>query len=1134
MVITMIEFITGASGTGKTTTMFGRIKNFQQNGKKVCVLVPEQYSNDFDKNLYFYLGAENFNNLLSLSFSSLARQLFQIYGDPNRNGEYADEMAKMILIYQAVAAAKSNPESLSFFAKRCTQTGFAEEIMKLITDMKHSGITPHELTNKAEIFKDKLHNKTADIASIYYEYERIMEEYGFKDNLENIRAAAEIANLYQYFKGKCVCLDEFESFNADQIDMIKVIFASAENVVITLRTDNLKAGKYTLFETVNSTYQQLTQICREMNYQYCASHCGKSYRFMSRDLEYLSERVMRNLPYEPQNAPKIQNISIFEARDMYSEAEYVCASMKKLVYSDESLKYRDIAVISNNIEQYADVLKAAFERYDIPYFLSIERSINHTPIAMFFITLLDLLTARKFHSEQIFRLLKCGILDESFTDISLLENYCYKWEVDGDVWCSPFTAEDDNLEIIENLRERTITPLVDLRKKLKGRISAEKICQLIYNYFTECKAEYSVGRLMNQLIKSNRDHEAAELKRLWSCFINILDSIVSTIGENITSINELANIMRSMIGRITYSVPPQTLDAVTTASARTARLNSPKVIFVIGASEGDFPNQVSLHGLFSESDKQKLSMQGIDISRPLTDLIASERLIVYKALSTASHKLFITYPLSDLSGQAKYPASVIEQIKKIFKESEDEQKKMVVTEENITPDFYAVTKKSAYYHYMQDRSQNSIYTASIEKALLADEDYSRRIASVLSKSMSKSEYKVRTETIEKLRSFKPLRLSPTGIESYNKCHFMYFCQQCLRLQIPEKIEIDARITGDLAHECFHHILASRNKDDFINIDEKTIISEIDRYALKYRNEKLGGNFSKTPRFELFYNKIKEQLVNAFIHTKQELKVSKFKPVEFELDVKNVSGKGFDFGSGNWLSIGGKVDRADIWENDGNKYIRIIDYKSSEKKINSYNLANGINLQMLLYLFMMTEKGADYCDCIPAGVLYSPVRISDVKPEDSKPLEKKKSEKDSDERPEINSKLRSTGLLIDNKEVLDAMEKGVNGEFIPVSIKKKDGLFSENSSVISAQNMNSLKEFVYKSVVDMAESIYDGNIDALPLVNGSDMPCTFCDFSDICGNGDGSVCRGSDLKKQAEADRILGKDKSKDKGKGKSK
>lgn len=1113
----MVEFITGASGTGKTTLMFEKIRRFQQNGKEVCVLVPEQYSNDFDKSLYFFLGAENFNNLLSLSFSSLARQLFQFYGDPNRNGEYTDEMARMIIIYQAVSAVKKSPESLSFFEKRSNQVGFAEEILKLITDMKHSGITPQNLMDKVEMLANKLHDKTADIASIYYEYERIMEEYGFKDNFDNIREAAKVANLHQYFKGKCVCLDEFESFNADQIDMIKVIFASAEDVVITLRTDNVNADKFTLFETVNSTYRQLVQLCNEINCKYRTLKCGKSRRFHSKDLEYLSERIMRNLPDEPEKAPELQNIQIFEARDMYSEVEYVCAELKRLVHFNKSLKYRDIAIISNNIEQYEDVLKASFERYDIPYFLSVERSINHTAIIVFFIALLDLLTSRKIHSEQVFRLLKCGILEEDFTDISLLENYCYKWEIDGNVWCKPFTAKDDNLELIENLRERVITPIVNLKKELKGKISAEKSCLFIYEYLTECNAERSLGRLMNELIKSNRDHDASELKRLWSCLMNILDSIAGTIGEKEMSFNELANIMRSMIGKITYSVPPQTLDSVMTASARTARLNSPKIIFVIGATDGDFPNQVNLHGLFSEGDKQKLFDKNIKISRPLADLIASERLIVYKALSTASDRLYITYPLSDLAGEAKFPAPVIEQIKKMFNKDN-----MIISESDFNPDFYAVTKKSAYYHYMQDRSQNTVYTASVEKALLADDEYRQRIALTMSKSLSKSEYKVKTETIEKLKKFKPFRLSATEIENYNKCPFMYFCNNCLYLKVPEKIEIDNLITGDLAHDCFHHIIKN-NGNNFTEISAEEITSQIDKYALEYRNDKLGGDFSKSPRFELFFNKIKEQLKDVVIHTKNELCVSKFVPDDFEFDIKSFGNKNFCFGDNNQISIKGRIDRADIWENDGKKYLRIIDYKSSKKKINASNLANGINLQMLLYLFIATEKGGKYENYIPAGVLYSPIRISDLSDiEDSKNIYGESG---------IFSQLKSTGLLIDDKDVLNAMENDIKGNFINVNLNK-DGSFSASSDLISSGNMDNLKEFLYKSIVDMAESVHSGNIDALPLKN--EKPCDFCKFSNICGKGDYSVCRKSDIEKKKEVDEILSRDKEKKPKKSKNK
>ncbi len=1129
----MIEFIIGASGTGKTTTMFERIKKFQADGKEVCALVPEQFSNDFDKRLYKYIGAENFNNLLSLSFSSLARLIFQVYGDPNRNGEYADENARMIIIYQAIAEAKANPDTLSFFAKKSSQQGFAEEVMKIITDMKHSGITPSELSGKAGIFNDKLRNKTADIASIYNEYERIMKEYGFRDNLENIRTASETANLNEYFKGKCVCLDEFESFNADQIDMIKVIFSSAENVVITLRTDNLKSGRYTLFETVNSTYNQLMQICRDMNYRTSVHTCDKSYRFKCRDLEYLSENVMRNKPYEPQNAPEVRNIGIFEARDMYSEVEYICARIKKLVHLNKDLKYRDIAVISNNIEQYADVLKASFERYNIPYFLSIERKISHTPIIMFFLTLLDVLTARKIHSEQIFRLLKCGILEEDFTEISLLENYCYKWEVDGNVWCSPFTADDTNLDVIDGLRERTVTPLIELKKNLKGTITAEKACQLIYDYLVECNAEHSLGGLMNRLIKSNRDHEAAELKRLWSCLIKILDSIVDTIGEKEMTFNELSNIMRSMIGRITYSLIPQTLDEVTAVSARTARLNSPKVIFVIGAAEGDFPNQVKLHGLFSDGDKNRLLQHGIEISRPITDLIASERLIVYKALSTASHRLYISYPLSDLSGEAKYPAPVIQQIKKMFHADENKQEEMVLTEDKVKSAFYAVTKKSAYYHYMQDRAKKDTSIASIEKVLNADEEYRNRIKAVneysrkINPTKNEPKYKVDTATMKQVKNFSPLILSPSAIETYSKCGFMFFCQNCLNLQVNEQIDIDRRITGSLAHECLQRIFEARSKQELIDISRSEIISDVDKFALEYLNNNLGGFFAKTPRFEFFFNKVKEQLVNVFIHTKYELRATQFIPHSFESDLKKTD-KVFTFGDGNTLRLTGKIDRTDIWQSDGEKYLRIIDYKSSKKTIDAYHLANGLNLQMLLYMFMATENGAAYSGYTPAGVLYSPVRISEIEANSTK--SKPEVSSDPDERPELNKLLRPTGLLIDDRKVLNAMEDGIKGKYLPVSTRS----LSQSSSVISEEKMTELKEFVYDSVVEMAELMYNGNIDANPLVdenNDRKTPCTYCDFCDICGNGDASVCHGTNPEKQAKAEKIIPKkERSKNKKK----
>ena len=1104
----MVEFIIGASGTGKTTEMFRRIKAFSDAGKEQCILVPEQYSQEFDKNLYNYLGAKSFNEILSLSFSSLARQLFQLYGDPDRKGEYANEMARMILIYQAISAAQKKPEMLKFFRRSSSQNGFAEDVMKLINDMKRAGITPQELFEKSGLLDNKLGDKTRDIASIFFEYDRLMSEYGFRDNFENIIFAAHIANKEQYFKGKCVCLDEFESFNGDQIEMLKVIISSAENVVITLRTDDVSAGEFTLFETVNNTYRRLASICRELNEDIKVTKCSKCYRFNFPDLEYLSSNIMRNKRPEPEKAPVPENIRIFEARDMYSEIEYICAEIKHLIASDKTLRYRDIAVISNDITRYSDVLKAAFSRYEIPFFLSSERSVNHTAVMTFFISLIDLLSSKHLRSEQIFRLLKCGLLDVSLESVSLLENYCYKWGIDGDIWLSPFTAGDDMLEELENMRDEVITPLVKLKKKLSGKKTAKDMCQYIYEYLQSCDAERTLAQLMGRLIRSDRDYEAAELKRLWSCLMEILDSVVSTIGDNETTFSELSSIIRSMLGMITYSVPPQTVDSVIAASSRTARLNSPRIIFAAGSTEGDFPNQISLHGLFSEGDKQRLSSNGIEIARPLSDLIASERLIVYKSLTTASDKLYLTYPLSDLSGQVKYPAQIVDQIKSMFSGN------MLITEKQLTPDFYAVTYHAAYYHYMQNRADNSKEIASIGEVLLSDPVYSNRVVSVLTRSGEKTEHTVSPDIIRRLKSFEPLKISPTALEEYNSCHFMHFCNSFLRLKMPEKIELDNRISGDITHNCFRSLLASRSKADFIKLDLEQLTSAIRSEAEKYKQDKLAGDFAKTPRFELMFNKLTERLTEVFVHTQQGLMKCDFTPVRFEYPLKDRNALKLHFADGEELEFSGTVDRIDTCEIDGKKYLRIIDYKSSEKKIDAMTLASGKNLQMLLYLFAATEKGAKFEKCEPAGVLYTPIQIGELNADDAK--------EPTFNQSTVDSKLKTQGLIIDNINVVKAMEHDIEGRYIPAKLTKSN-VFDKRSSVMPMGNMHLLRDNIYACLIDAAEDMLSGNIEAIPMVIDKKKPCSYCRYSDICGNPEGTVFRVPDVSKIEEALKILGKD-----------
>lgn len=1096
----MIYFITGQAGSGKTTVMFEKIKN--TSGRQ-CVIVPEQFSYDFDKKLYYYLGAERFNELTSLSFTGLSRQLFQLYGDPSRNGEYADDLAKMILVYQAVAEAKKKPGGINFF--HTDHNGFAENILDIINDMKSSGVTPEELEKKAGCFDDRLMYKAGDVALIFSEYQRLMEKYGFKDNLENTREAAKLADLHGFFKGQNVYIDEFDSFSADQIRMIDVIVSSADNVCITLKTDDLNAGDFTLFELVNKTYRCIADICRSRHIPYRVIACDSNYRFVNPELEYVSSHILRNFRYEPEKVPEPKNLHIFEARDMYSEVEYVCATIKHLIHEDKRLKYRNIAIVSNDITAYAGVLRAAFERYDIPYFMSFEKSVAHTAIMVYFTSVLDLLRTNKLKSETIFRMLKSGMTDISLTDISMLENYCYKWGVDGDMWKESFAAPDSMLEKLEQLRVSVIEPVIMLKKRLSRRNTAEKMCGHLYDFLVESKAERNVSRIMNELIRNSRDYEASELKRLWGCLIDILDSIYDTLGEQEISFSELVRIIKSMIGKINYSLPPQTLDAVMTASARTARLNAPKVVFVMGANDGDFPNQVTVHGLFSEPDRQKLAEMDIRISTPIEDMIAAERLVVYKVLSSASEKLYISYPLSDLSGQSKYPAQTVDSIIRMF------GTRVRITENDIPIHYYAATLHSAFYHYMQNRNSDSVSSASVREVLMRSPEYKRRIAYVLSRSDYRQEYNIDKDIMKKICNFEPLILSPTSVEEYNLCHFKYFCNRCLRLQTCEKVELNARVSGDITHECIYSIFAKRSKDDFLKMTYDELRQEIDQQSENYRRDKLAGDYGKDAKFGLFFNKFTDRLSEFFLYTQQSLMASDFVPHRFEVDLREMHSVVLPFADGKKLSFGGIVDRADVCVINGRKYVRIVDYKSSRKEINAENLAGGVNMQMLLYMFATTDDGGLYEGYEPAGVLYSPFSVNEVELERHRIDEKNISA--------VNSALKTSALVLSDNDVLEAMENGVGGKYVPVKFDKK-GVITKSSGCITKEGMNKLKKLTYRNLTEMAELLYNGNAEAEPLLLNKKLPCRYCEYVNVCDNSQSERYREPDAEKLAEAESIL--------------
>jgi ATP-dependent helicase/nuclease subunit B len=277
---------------------------------------------------------------------------------------------------------------------------------------------------------------------------------------------------------------------------------------------------------------------------------------------------------------------------------------------------------------------------------------------------------------------------------------------------------------------------------------------------------------------------------------------------------------------------------------------------------------------------------------------------------------------------------------------------------------------------------------------------------------------------------------------------------------------------------------------------------------------MAGDFGKTPRFELFFNKLTERLGNVFLHNQHALMASDFVPDAFELDIRKGHNLKLNYAEGKTLLFGGIIDRIDVCNVGDEKYLRIIDYKSSKKQINEVSLASGINMQTLTYLFAVCDENGAYSDYKPAGVLYNPMEISGIEIEQAKI--------DEFNQTAVNSQLKNTGLLIDRKDILEKMEHGLGGKYIPAKLKT-DGEFDRYSSVVSEDGMDRLRDFVYSSITDAAENVLNGNAEANPLRSGKKMPCDYCKYANICGNGDGKKYHEADSKKLKEAAKILGKE-----------
>lgn len=1082
----MLELICGGAGSGKSYEIMKRISTAVDNGKKVYAIVPDQFNFEYNRLLYNFMGIEKFNRMEIINFSRAAKYIFIKYG--GLRGKYADDTVKSVIMH-SVLTRLCREHSLEFYGKQASKTRFVPEALEIVKAFSAAGVSPDALMEKIAFLDEAIRPKAKDIAVIFSAYSQSLEQHGYKDNQTDMTEAAKKAAEHKFFEGTEFFIDEFKSFTPDEYELLKIMIRDCSNVTVALTTEDVTPNSFSLFDTVNTTAYKLSAAAKASDTAVNKIFMTENRRFENPELLFMRENILRS--QRDAFDGKCENIKIYEAAEPYSEADYVAAEICRLVH-EEGMHYSDIAVTARCPESYITMIEAAFKRSDIPLYTDTSEGISHKALIIFVRTALKLACAKRFSSEDILRCVKTGFSGLDIEQTNILEEYCYKWNVDGEMWEEPFRISCDNDNIAENARLTVITPLLRLKKRLKSG-KADEICRAVSDYLEDVKIADTVTKLAENCDNNEGMLLAVrEAKQLWDMLCTLLQTFYRTLGNDEISGTDFEGLFDTAVSGMKLSSPPRTLDSVSFTAAHMSRFSNPRVIFVMGANEGVFPFAAKPSAIFSDKDAERFRAVDIEIGDSLREKNAEERFIAYSILSAAKERLYVTYSVAGVSGSPLYPSFAVKQLEAMFGD-------ITLDEKMLGTLFFCTNEQNAYYQYIKNFRRNDPDIACIRKAL---EEYSvdNRAKLRSADEPLSAEHFISRKNAAMLFG-NNITLSASRLEDYRRCPFIYFCKKGLSIYPRQRMIMNAPAKGTAVHYCLCGFLQEHSKDEFIKMSREEIADDMNkRLGLYYASEDIGGSYGKSQRYRAAFGRLAETLTDIVYRLRLEFAQSDFSPSSFEYTLtydENGDEKPavLRLSDNTVVSFIGAVDRIDTYTKDGTTYIRVVDYKTGSKAFSLADLYYGINMQMLLYIFALTDPNVPknkgkYHTAQPVGVLY--MHAKDRMPSLGRdPDDEAKAEYEK-------NGCKMDGIVIADTELAGAMENGLNGTFIPVKIKK-DGDFYASSSVVTEDDIAALRYCTEDMLKETANAIKDGKIEAVPLINGNISPCTNCDYRSVCGN-----------------------------------
>ncbi len=1135
------------------------------------VLVPEQYSMQTQKEMIMEHPDHAIMNIDVLSLGRLSHRIFEETA-PDRRTVLTD-IGKSLLLRRVASSCAKEMQVLGGSLHRTGMIAEVKSVLSEFMQYGIGTEEIDRLIDCAAKGGQKaLRARLADLQVLYQAFEQAREDRMITSE-ETLDLFARAIPRSELIRRSVIVFDGFTGFTPIQYRVLAALMACAREVIFSitladdggLRPEELMDGRSAgsreaLFYLSRKTVRDIVRIGMEKG----IPHGRDLYmdrpvprRFDTNPaLAHLEKNLYRygRRPYEGDRA---ESVSLTEAADPRKEIRQVCIRMKELS-REKGYCWRDFAVICPDLETYGDLLAGEAVRYDIPVYIDKTKAIYHNPLTEAIRSVLQI-SMRGFDYESVFRYLRSGLSSLTAEEVDLLENYCLekgirgrrKWSLAFDDATEPLrvrflkeiepvtgplqreygpepagpamAAEPDLSAVPDPAAAPDLSPAPDPTDTepaagRRGVLTAGERTEKLYAFLTGRGTEALMKERAERFKEAGDYAREKEYSQIYRGIIELLDEIYELIGEEKISAADYLELLETGLDEIRLGTLPQKVDRVLCGDVERTRFGEVKVLFFVGINDGNIPRSTGGGGLISDLDREFLESSGLELAPSPREQMYIQRLYLYLNMTKATDMLCLSYARVSMDGQSIRPSILISSLQEMFprlrtRYPEEQDPILQITGRGDAESLLAEQLRRYADGEKEDPQQLAAFLTLYGYCSRLDPEAEQNLIRLTRTAF----FRYKPEYLQPRQAATlyggTVEGSVTRLETAAQCYLRQYLQYGLGLRRRKEFRVDFADTGTVLHESlntFSHRLKDRgltwtgfSRDQGRELADQALQDT----ARRYRDLILYDTARSTHQIGRL-RRILERTVETLQY---QLQQGSFVPAAYE---KGFGGRGgdtisFELADHGMLRLNGQIDRVDLCEEEGRRFVKIIDYKSGSRSLDPEQMRKGLQIQLLLYMNAVLQEQQRLHPgdtVVPSAMLYyrlqDPVVEGTVSEQD---FEEERTPEEleaahEEEQKAIRKKLRPTGMVSGDPASLQRLDHSRSGasEAIPVRFKQ-DGSPDARSSVYSQQEFEELSEEVRKVICQIAEEILKGNVSAVPAkLPRNKTACEFCPYKNVCG------------------------------------